>query len=292
MVAPPLFDAKELVLAKMSGYPAWPAFVMPKEKIPPLVLKAKKKSAGICVIFIPDGDFYWMSEKNLEGLSREKLKEKVAKIPELAKRNNKKKGARTNNVNEALLAAENLEFDVFIETVFDEDEDEEDDDEEDEDKEDAEEEEDAVEAPTKKRRGRQPNLPPKRQKTSPESEENTANGDKEQLSDEEKQKQLWQCRIKLQRTLIQRNQPTTPKDTSGLKPPSAEELSMARFIMNRLQDFPVTTDLLRQTKIHKVLKCIVKDPDLSYPDLFNLHQRLQELLTKWDPHIHELKKEK
>lgn len=352
------FEPKELVLAKMNGYPAWPAFVMPAKEVPSLVLKAKKKSSNYCVIFIPDGDYYWMSEKNLTRLSREKLSERVAKVPTLVRRNFAKrlKSGRTNNVNEALLAAEDADFDLFIQKKRAEDDDDDDDeDEEDGDgdgdvEEEAAEEEEEEEGQEEKNHAANNNnsnstttsksstrrrvkaeadattdtseptetldqqLPPtsrrkKRVKVDPDDDHDngaapkrarngttstsTANGDDSpELSEEERQKQLWQCRIKLQRTLIQRNQPTTPKDTQGLKPPSADELSMARFILNRLKEFPVTLDLLRQTKIHKVLKCITKDADLEYADLFKLHERLQELLTQWDPLIQELKKDR
>ena len=65
--------------------------------------------------------------------------------------------------------------------------------------------------------------------------------------------------MKLQKTLIQRNQATTPKDTTGLKPPTADELLTARLILHRLQDFPITAELLRKSKLHKVLRCIIKD---------------------------------
>ena len=97
--------------------------------------------------------------------------------------------------------------------------------------------------------------------------------------------------MKLQKTLIQRNQATTPKDTTGLKPPTADELLTARLILHRLQDFPITAELLRKSKLHKVLRCIIKDPTLKYPESFKLHDRCQEVLDVWKEPIEQLKLE-
>ena len=58
------------------------------------------------------------------------------------------------------------------------------------------------------------------------------------------------------------------KDTTGLKPPTADELLTARLILHRLQDFPITAELLRKSKLHKVLRCIIKDQTLKYPESF------------------------
>ncbi|KAK6458237.1 vesicle coat complex AP-3 [Scheffersomyces xylosifermentans] len=345
---------KERVFAKMSGYPQWPAFITPPEMIPKGVLKHKKKSTDYCVMFIPDGDFYWMSDKSLEILTPEKLEKALKDVPNDVKKNvkNKKKTGKQSNIKEAIAATDGLDFDTFIRNVLkgneddDEDEDDEDDDavepkedEREEEGEDEEEEEEDEEAPAdgenesdeaekeeendeaekkgtektavnpRTKRARNGNSkvkheadepPAKRKRPSTPVAKPETNGKDgkikaetpKPISDEEKQHQLWLCRIKLQRSLIQRNQPTTPKDTSGLKPPTADELSVARLILYRLIEFPINVDLLRKTKIHKVLKCILKDESLAYPDSFKLHERCQELLSKWDTVIQSLKLEK
>lgn len=112
------------------------------------------------------------------------------------------------------------------------------------------------------------------------------------ISEKDRQHQLWLCRIKLQRSLIQRNQPVTPKDPKLFPPPTVDELLVARLILHRLADFPLNVDLLRETKIHKVLKCILKDEDLAYEDSFKLHDKCNELLEKWADMIETLKLEK
>lgn len=54
----------------------------------------------------------------------------------------------------------------------------------------------------------------------------------------------------------------------------------------------MSVELLRETKIHKVLKCILKDEDLAYNDSFKLHEKCNELLEKWNEYIESLKLEK
>lgn len=429
----PLFQPKDMVLAKMTGFPAWPSFVMPSDMIPSAILKAKKKTTNTCVIFIPDGDFNWMNEKSLEALSPEKLQSKIDKIPkDKLKTKAKKKSTRTSNVVEALVAASGLQFDVFMEELekakasFNEKDEaeadeygEEAEEEEEEavvgaedtedkpehsteeteeltvDAKDPEKEDPVLPARTNTRHAkRKPGRPKTRALRSareepsetepaaqtPESDDAVVNGEEaeeaddddenENLSenedaqnnndkstndavkvtakepsplrkrtrasrdvveddvpeteegsekqaseeteepllkkptrdiragspkisnDKDRQHQLWLCRIKLQRSLIQRNQPVTPKDPKSFPPPTVDELLMARIILQKLADFPVTVELLRDTKIHKVLKCIVKDEDLEYPESFRLHEKCKELLEKWQDLIDSLKQGK
>jgi hypothetical protein len=322
-------NPKELVLAKMPRYPQWPAFIMPDDLIPKAVLRAKKKATNFCVIFIPDGDFYWMTEKALEPLTAEKLEQHLEKVPAIFRKNpKKKKNGKQSNINEAFAATYRLDFDTFIGNIFNEDneDDEEDEDEEEEedeengikqevtrpsrhrirvrksptgevkdeidDNDDIENDEDLEVPPKKKRVVSNTNKRTPNKESTPTAEPVKSKHDAKPLTPEEKQHQLWLCRIKLQRSLIQRNQPTTPKDTSGLLPPTADELLVARLILYRLVEFPVNVDLLKKTKIHKVLKCILKDEALSYPDSFKLHERCSELLAKWDTMIQSLKVEK
>lgn len=337
----PKFNEKDLVLAKMSGFPAWPSFVMPPDMIPPAIYKVQKKSTNYCVIFIPDGDYNWMTEKQLELLTTEKLDARLLKIPKSKLANPKPKSGRTKNVADALLAARDLDFDEFMEQLeVNEDEDEEEEEEdttndivdeaepkkEEQASEADDEDDDEEEEVRPSKRNRQPVATLKVAKSEsrrtrsspldtngadnetssvePEASPKTAHAHRrtpsngvpnkvsKSLTNEEKQHQLWLCRIKLQRSLIQRNQPVTPADTKQYPPPTVDELSVARLILHRLVDFPVTVELLKTTKIHKVLKCIIKDEDLEYPDSFKLHEKCEELLSKWAPMIDSLKLDK
>lgn len=332
------FEPRDLVLAKMHGFPAWPSFVMPEDMVPDAIMKAKKKTTNYCVIFIPDGDFYWMNDKNLEPLSEEKLDKKLEKIPNKNKPK-KKAGGRTLQVTDALLATKGLDFDEFMERLDkdriqgDEDEEEaegyEDEeeydvdgtskskkpdvDEEVEDEDAAaegvpmEEEDDTLSgrnSRSKRKRsissnGKRKTLKASNTTPTASSQAEYTNGHNKtklggspKLTEEEKQHQLWLCRIKLQRSLIQRNQPVTPTNPKQFPPPTANELLVARLILHRLVEFPVNLELLKKTKIHKVLKCILRDKDLEYPDSFKLHEKCEELLAKWNPLIEDLKVEK
>lgn len=377
------FRYKDLVLAKMTGFPAWPSFVMPPDMIPDAIMRAKKKTTNMCVIFIPDGDFNWMNEKSLELLTPEKLGAKIAKFPkDKLKQKGKKKSGRTNNVAEALVAADGLDFDEFMEDLarqkagneseVEDEEDEEEEDEvddsekgndvdasingngkeqeedegEEEEEEEVEEEEEEEEVLTEKRsrEGADDDEEVDDDDEEEDEEDESAGSKKEAssrldrlsrrkrtlavssngprkkatvalptpvpadgkdggpqiaklsspkpMSDHDRQHQLWLCRIKLQRSLIQRNQPVTPQDPRAFPPPTVDELLVARIILNRLVDFPVSKELLRETKIHKVLKCILRDDDLEYPDSFRLHEKCSELLEKWQNMIEDLKVEK
>ena len=342
----------------MTGFPAWPSFVMPEDMISDVIMKAKKKSTNICVIFIPDGEFNWMNEKSLEALTPEKLKSKLSKLPKnKLKHKPRKNGARTNNVSEALVAADGLDFDEFMEELA-----------ENADEDDVGELENDVDEPvleestlesasagkSSKRKKRMasvlsdneaddsqgnaadtsatreaasPNLNRKqgqhgrergsngsankksRKLASPSKEADSGlagaqtvksrlskreNGttSPRKMSEKDKKHHFWLCRVKLQRSLIQRNQSATPKDPKQFPPPLVDELSFGRLILNRLNLFPVNVDLLRETKIHKVLKCILKDEDLAYPESFRLHEKCEELLEKWKETIDQLKYEK
>lgn len=361
------FQPKDMVLAKMTGFPAWPSFVMPSDMISDAIMKAKKKTTNTCVIFIPDGDFNWMNEKSLEILTPEKLKNKISKLPkDKLKPKARKQGTRTNNVAEALVAADGLDFDEFMEELAqsssaknggEEDEEEE---EEDDDALDAEADEvemDDIKTPKRLKRSasalsddegddganddhndasdmdtgngaktkaangisksvsgsavkksrKEPTGSTRKRSSSGGFTETSLNGEtngkhkakKENgvaspkaMSEKDKQHHFWLCRVKLQRSLIQRNQSATPKDPKMFPPPSVDELLMARLILNRLDLYPVNVDLLRETKIHKVLKCILKDEDLEFPESFRLHEKCEELLKKWKEPMEQLKNEK
>lgn len=356
----PKFQPKDMVLAKMTGFPAWPSFVMPQDMISDAIMKAKKKTTNTCVIFIPDGDFNWMNEKSLEILTPEKLKAKISKLPkDKLKPKPRKNGTRTNNVADALVAADGLKFQDFMDELAINSDAKESKDEDVQDDEDIEDEMadsivglDADDKPSTKRKKRvaavmsededddshlaavgsetektditgnvngngngnnnpeRNKMPPEVKKQKPEpassnksvaaqtneknkpSKKENGTASPKAMSEKDKQHHFWLCRVKLQRSLIQRNQSATPKDPKLFPPPTVDELLVARLILNRLDLYPVNVDLLRETKIHKVLKCILKDEDLAFPESFRLHEKCEELLMKWKEPMEQLKNEK
>ncbi|KAI5969818.1 hypothetical protein CANMA_001108 [Candida margitis] len=384
------FKDKQKVFAKMSGYPWWPAFITPTEYVPKHVQKAKKKGTPYCVIFIPDGDFHWSSEKGLKEFKPGNNAKELTKLDsktiarmkdvKFLRRRLSRSPKKPATFPEAIAASDDLAFDDFI-TIFqedgDEDDDEEEDDEEDKAKEDkakehTKEEEEQDEGPEEFEESEQPakksaplksrnraesrrrrssrtqevedegedgdvedqyqeeipknkrkrgsvsqannistngkkrkstdaavkaepdaesNKKPKLENSSDEDTANAAGAaaasiksSKVPVSDEEKQHQLYLCRIKLQRTLIQRDLDKSP--------PTANELSVVRLILYRLVNFPVDKELLKKTKLYKVMRCIIKNPDLEYSESFKLHELCREILTKWDPYIQQILYEK
>lgn len=402
------FQPRQRVFAKMPGFTAWPAFVVPEEDIPEDVLGAKKRNnkTPYCVIFIPDGDYYWMSDKGLTELTDENLSNALKEIPlDIKKKMKNLKGkipGKQSSYKQAIAATDGLDYDTFRDFLIElngaeEEEEEEgeeeeepevepeeepeepepepelepepepikkqkiivrsknnkrdyDDEAEDGDVEESYEDEDFVQLKKQSRNGGRrsrassvstkttsttatngrrkrrltddnsdntkgiitnsidsnnistPSMKKIKSETSDDDNQShtssiaasvaSASKNKSTISDKEKNHQLWLCRVKLQKTLIQRNQATTPKDTTGLKPPTADELLTARLILHRLQDFPITVELLRKSKLHKVLRCIIKDPTLKYPESFKLHDRCQEVLDVWKEPIEQLKLEK
>lgn len=320
-----LINPREMVLAKMYGFPPWPSFVMPQNMIPNAINRVKKKSTNYCVIFIPDGDYYWVNDNSLEKLTPEKLSKRLEKLPK--HKFKKKSQAKTMNVTDALLAARDLDFDIFMGQLqgnqvdghhVDGQQDYGDNKIQDDNQElpdeysnenELKEEEGLTELQGKINNTRSKGLKRikaadfnRAHKNIKKSDVNTADSSdsnksykkyiEKTTSQEEQQLQLWLCRIKLQRSLIQRNQPVTPTDRKQYPPPTAKELKIARLILNRLNDYAVTLEMLRNTKIHKVLKCILKVDDLEYPDTFELHGKCRFLLAKWAPLLESLKDEK
>lgn len=90
-------------------------------------------------------------------------------------------------------------------------------------------------------------------------------------------------RSKLQRGLIQR---TTP--------PTEDELTKINQDFKALEKFSdtINLDLLRLSKLHKVLKAITRVDSLQRPDDFKFHERSISLLLKWEDLITDLKNEK
>ncbi|KAI5963046.1 uncharacterized protein KGF55_002838 [Candida pseudojiufengensis] len=358
------YKDKEKVYSKMASYPWWPGFITPEEYIPKQVKKSKKKNTPYCVIFIPDGDFYWATEKGLKKFKDGPPPTTTNTSSKKSNKNNKvnnnsnnledfkdlkflKKRLRpkTSNadISEANVAAENLNFDEFIKIfqsgdddneldavneppageapVEEENNEEEEKGEEDGNEQDGENDEnDDKEEDTKltsratRSRRQSPSKTTTSTKATPTQSKRKSPTNIEKISkkpkleeiesksvdeetaqpatkEEDKYQQLYFCRIKLQRSLIQRTSPTdssTKKESS----PTADELSMARLILHRLTNFPVTKELLKSTKIHKVLKAIIKDPTLELPESFKLHERSREILQSWDPIIRDLLSEK
>lgn len=89
-------------------------------------------------------------------------------------------------------------------------------------------------------------------------------------------------RRKLQKNLVQRDESPTGAEV-------AESHKMLNRILENLDNEPPFFDIeaLRQSKLHKLLKVIVNDPDLE-----EFHQASKQILIHWADSIAELKAEK
>ncbi|KAJ6528505.1 hypothetical protein B0H19DRAFT_1385181 [Mycena capillaripes] len=71
-VEPETFDTREIVLAKVRGFPPWPGMVVDPATVPKAVSKerpASKKSVVYAIRFFPAGDYAWLPPKELSRLT-------------------------------------------------------------------------------------------------------------------------------------------------------------------------------------------------------------------------------
>ncbi|KDQ55619.1 hypothetical protein JAAARDRAFT_133417 [Jaapia argillacea MUCL 33604] len=69
------YDLRDVVLAKVRGYPAWPGVIVDPESVPVSVKKERpsKKSNFYCVRFFPAGDYAWVTPKDMSKLQRHEI---------------------------------------------------------------------------------------------------------------------------------------------------------------------------------------------------------------------------
>ncbi|GAA5835950.1 hypothetical protein JCM11251_006611 [Rhodosporidiobolus azoricus] len=68
------YNQGDIVLAKIKGYPAWPAQVIEHTKAPPKVVREKPKTKNINLVqFFPAGDFAWQTSKDLSPLTPKEI---------------------------------------------------------------------------------------------------------------------------------------------------------------------------------------------------------------------------
>lgn len=89
---------------------------------------------------------------------------------------------------------------------------------------------------------------------------------------ERKKKEVLFLRHKLQKGLLTRDQQ-----------PKEEEMKMMSDYLTKLEGFPdLETEIIRLTKINKVLKAMLKLDNIPKEELFNFKPRSQALLTEWN----------
>ncbi|KII92944.1 hypothetical protein PLICRDRAFT_37754 [Plicaturopsis crispa FD-325 SS-3] len=70
------YELRDVVLAKIRGFPPWPGMVVDPDSVPPNVTKERpsnKKTTFYCVRFFPAGDFAWLVAKDLSKLQTHEI---------------------------------------------------------------------------------------------------------------------------------------------------------------------------------------------------------------------------
>ncbi|KAI0798604.1 hypothetical protein BC629DRAFT_1501194 [Irpex lacteus] len=71
------YEIRDIVLAKVRGFPPWPGMVVDPDTVPPTVAKerpnAKTKGHWYCVRFFPAGDYAWSVPKDMSRLQQHEI---------------------------------------------------------------------------------------------------------------------------------------------------------------------------------------------------------------------------
>lgn len=131
------FHDKEYVLAKIKGFPDWPAVVIPEIYIPENIKNIKPQQQAdnldYCVRFFFDDQYSWLNSSNLSKLSDKMVNDYLISVNELddpdksnqsindtdnnnkpVDKSKKKKAGRKKRITEAYLKLKNVPIDEFI----------------------------------------------------------------------------------------------------------------------------------------------------------------------------------
>ncbi|KAH3678993.1 hypothetical protein WICMUC_001307 [Wickerhamomyces mucosus] len=315
--------AGDLIQVQVPGFPLWPGFVIPLRLTPDDVKRQREAlsiDGTIPVSFINDETFYWVyDDEKIKYLTKDKIKQRLKLkgkygVLDAFKAALSLLETHGDNAYEVFLREKELlgpdeefvpnevigelngneeerEKEVDGEVEEEVEEDDKDNEKEEEDDDDEEVGHDEVDQETQKlkKKLKQPNVNNKRTK-SPSSKPSIKKArkkvsEKEDYIVEDRKQLAINFRAKLQRGLIQR------KDK-----PTADELLGCSTILEDLEKFSedghIDSEILKFSKIHKVLKAITKQPGLERSSDFKFHTRSIQLLLKWEDFIREIRKEK
>lgn len=72
----PHYQYRDIILAKVRGYPPWPSMIVDPESVPESVTRERpsgKKSTWYCVRFFPTGDYAWVVPKDMSKLKEHEI---------------------------------------------------------------------------------------------------------------------------------------------------------------------------------------------------------------------------
>ncbi|CAI4035347.1 hypothetical protein SMKI_12G5000 [Saccharomyces mikatae IFO 1815] len=289
----------DLVLCKVGSFPPWPAVVFPQRLLRNDVYR-KRKSNCVAVCFFNDPTYYWEQPSRLKNLDQDTIRNFIS---EHGKNANQRE--LVNAYKEAKIFDD---FNVFLQEKFEEEnrlkdlkafersegckivagedpfigrtkvvnkkkkastplED------------------GPADASLSNEEEKKPNIKAAKKKRPTANSEvklNTVNKKKVKLDYSRRIEISQLFRRRIQRNLIQRE-----------TPPTEDDIKETHELLNRIYentDIKKTffdLDALRESKLHKLLKAIVNDPNLG-----EFHPLCKEILLSWADLISELKKEK
>ncbi|CDK26714.1 unnamed protein product [Kuraishia capsulata CBS 1993] len=253
------YNPGDIVLSKLGSFPPWPAIVFPEDALPPEVLKSKpKKGRTWPVCYFAEATFNWDSERTLSPLTTEMCHS-------FLKKSSGKKAKRLVMAYE--IALENPSLDEIIGSLN------------------IDAEESSKAKPKQEPQIVASNSPRKKKTDSNKSSKSSTPQPKRSYTDAEKETLAKSYRAKLQKGLVIRE-----------TQPSIEELQHCSSVLSHLEEFQATIgvslELLKTSKLHKVLKAIIKIPKLERPEDFQFHKRCEKLLSDWTDLISAIKNEK
>ncbi|EJS41225.1 YLR455W [Saccharomyces arboricola H-6] len=291
----------DLVLCKVGSFPPWPAVIFPQRLLRNDVYR-KRKTNCVAVCFFNDPTYYWELPSRLKQLDKDTIHSFISE--------HSKNGNQRELVNAYKEAKKFGDFNVFLQEKFEEEK-------RIKDLREFEKSEGsrivAGEDPFIGRtkvvnKRKQASAPPKddpkgkegRKHSNEETTQsikpskkkrpmdkadvksNTSNKKKVKLDYSRKIEISLLFRRRIQRNLIQRE-----------TPPTEDDIKETHELLNRIYENSDTKrpffdiEALRESKLHKLLKAIVNDPDLE-----EFHPLCKEILLTWAGLITELKKEK
>ncbi|WWC72014.1 uncharacterized protein I206_105973 [Kwoniella pini CBS 10737] len=290
------FKVGEIVLARLRGYPPWPARIADPDTLPRNVLKQKpgKNPLIFCCQFFPAGDFSWLQSKEIKPLSASEISSYLSEPHRKA----------TGGLREAYQTAQDpTEWDgqqANIQQAKEEAENEADEDE-------LEEEEDE-EATTGGKRKR---AAPEKKKATGKKAKTTKS--KAEVEDEDapksKTKSKPAAKAKTSKAPVSKPENQEPADDDPLASnpecvkvkdwrhklqraflskslPSAEEMPSYDDLFKTIESYEaMTIDALQYSKIGKVMKKIMTLNEIPRNDDFKITDRASKLMHQWTDFI-------
>ncbi|GAA5948504.1 hypothetical protein JCM10213_003885 [Rhodosporidiobolus nylandii] len=269
-----VYNAGDIVLAKIKGYPAWPGQILDHDKAPQKVAREKPKTKGINLVqFFPTGDYSWTVSRDLSLLTPKEIDTYLSST-------NKKKGdllegyriAQDPQAWNQEKADALAEYESLMEQAG-EDEDQL-----------AESEEEGGKAGKKRKRAAEPKKDEKKGKKAKtekaagkkaagkkDDDEAPASKKNKTNSADPGAENVKSWRHKLQKVFL------------GKTAPAADEMPKCAEYFDAMESFEMKKEWLQESKLAKVLKriALMKEGTIPDEDKYSFRERSSALASKW-----------